>query len=136
MRHTAVLAAFVLAAIAACTSMDTSPIGEGDDVGTTSVAPPPTPRQLFDTTVFPLLQEKCATCHVGASGLDFLGSANTPDSYYKGITGDALVNGGFHASSSNLLSSEGHVGLSWTASDRQVIAAWLDAEMSARGIDM
>jgi cytochrome c553 len=96
-----------------------------------------TPREMFDSTVAPLLAA-CSGCHVGTetSSTDmFLGPPPaTADSMYAGITGDRRVNGDFSPASAELLTKGTHEGVTWwTAAQAQTISAWLEAEAAARG---
>jgi hypothetical protein len=97
-----------------------------------------TPQELFNSTVSPLLQSECASCHVGpeTSTTDmFLGQTNNATSYYNGIVNDAAVNGDWNPSAAQLLTKGTHEGPAWTATQASTVQTWLLAEAQIRGTD-
>jgi hypothetical protein len=99
-----------------------------------------TPRELFDRTVTPLLQGKCALCHVGAvdgTPKMFLGTQQSGASYYQSLTNDAELNGNWQLASAGVLMEPEHEGPQsvWSTAEQPVITAWIVAEAHARGID-
>ncbi len=105
--------------------------GSGSDTN-----PDATPRQQFDRTVAPLLvSERCAGCHVGpetgATNM-FLGTANSNDSFYAGITNDRAINGNFNPAAAALLAKGQHEGPKWSVAEAATISDWLDAESAGR----
>ena len=116
-------------------------VGGLTDAGPTTTDPNPTnpdatPRQMFDTTVAPLLvTERCAGCHVGPETGPtnmFLGTANTNDSFYAGITGDDAITGKFNPIAASILTKGQHEGPKWSDAEATTISDWLDAESAAR----
>jgi cytochrome c553 len=111
--------------------IDSMPPGGGDDT------PPSgqTARQMFDSTVAPLLTAKCASCHVGpetSSTNMFLGPDGV-SSYYTTLTNDRAVNGNFNAAAAEILLQGMHQGPAWASSEAATITAWLNQELKERG---
>jgi hypothetical protein len=105
---------------------------QGDDDTT-----PPTgnARQLFDSTVLPLLNAKCASCHTGSelSATNMFLGPDGASSAYDTLTKDRAVNGGFDPAAATILLKGAHEGPAWTAPEATKISAWLNAELTARG---
>jgi len=131
MNRTSMVTGLALALLAGCIP---GPPELTSDAGKTV---DPKERVQFDNTVAPLLQQRCAGCHVGpeTSATDmFLGTAETTDSFYKGVTDDRRVNGGFAPPAAELLTKGAHSNVVWwSAAEDQTISTWLLAEASARG---
>jgi mono/diheme cytochrome c family protein len=110
--------------------IDSMPPGGGDDT------PGGTARQMFDSTVAPLLTAKCASCHVGpetSSTNMFLGPDGV-SSYYTTLTADRAVNGNFQAAAASILTKGAHESLVWwSSSEATTITAWLNQELKERG---
>ncbi len=135
MRTQTLFASVALAMLGACVGGIDMPTGGGSNTGSNDT----TARQQFDSTVAPLLvSNRCAGCHVGpetgATNM-FLGTANSNDSFYAGITNDRAINGGFRAGAASLLTKGVHEGPAWQAADVTTISAWLSAEAAERGDD-
>lgn len=110
--------------------IDTMPPG-GDDMPPSGA----TARQMFDSTVAPLLTAKCSSCHVGSETTQtnmFLGPDGV-SSYYTTLTNDRAVNGGFNAAAAQILLQGMHEGPAWTTSEAATITAWLNQELKERG---
>lgn len=127
-----ILAAAAMAMLGACVGgIDTPPAGGDDDM------PPPnaTPRELFDTTVQPLLSAKCAQCHVGpeTSATNMFLGPDGVSSFYTTLVNDRAVNGGFNPSAATILLKGAHEGPAWTSAEATKISTWLQAELTARG---
>lgn len=108
------------------------------DDGTPPKDPPPdqpTARQLFETNVYPVLEQKCAGCHGGTSidpGIGFLPPG--ADAAYDRITSDPGLVGDFHASDApiTLKTAGSHQGVRFTADESGRLVQWLDAELAER----
>ena len=107
------LVTVAMTVLGACVGgIDSTP--SGDDM------PPPSgmARQMFDSTVAPLLTAKCSSCHVGpetSSTNMFLGP-NGVSSYYSTLTNDRAVNGNFNPAAAQILLQGMHEGPAWTTS--------------------
>ena len=133
------LLTLAMAMLGACVGGIDMPGGGGGGGGSDgSGSDTQTAREVFDSTVAPLLSAECASCHVGAETTAtnmFLGTANTNDSFYNGITNDASVNGDFNPAAAHLLTQGAHQGPAWTGTQASTIANWLTAEAAERGTD-
>ncbi len=94
----------------------------------------PTARQLFETSVYPVLEVKCAGCH-GAEidpAMSFVPA--TADAAYDRITTDSALVGDFHADRAPItLKTQGsHQGVRFTADESAKLVQWLDAELAER----
>jgi hypothetical protein len=91
--------------------IDSTPPG-GDDM------PPPsgTARQMFDSTVAPLLTAKCSMCHIGpeTSATNMFLGPDGVSSYYTTLTNDRAVNGNFNPAAAQILLQGPHEGPAWT----------------------
>jgi hypothetical protein len=131
MRNQMILASVAMALLGACVGgIDTTPGGEQPV--------PQDARKMFDQVVVPLLQAKCQSCHVGPTDDPtnmFLG----PDglsSFYPTMIADRAINGGFNPEAATILLKGVHDGPAWTPSEAEKIAAWLSAELAARGPEL
>src|SRR5689334_13838741 len=124
------LVTVAMALLGACVGgIDSMPGGGDDDM------PGGTARQMFDSTVAPLLTAKCSSCHVGpetSSTNMFLGPDGV-SSYYKTLTNDRAVNGNFSAAAAMILLKGMHEGPPWGSSAAATITAWLNQELKERG---
>jgi hypothetical protein len=91
-----------------------NPIAEGAD-----------PRDVFDATVLPLLDLRCASCHVDQEGTPSFMVG--PDPYESVVAHPDLVVPGDPAAS-ELVTYGAHRGPAWLASEERTIAAWIDFE--------
>jgi hypothetical protein len=110
--------------------IDSTPPG-GDDM------PPPsgTARQMFDSTVAPLLTAKCSMCHIGpeTSATNMFLGPDGVSSYYTTLTNDRAVNGNFNPAAAQILLKGPHEGPAWTTSEAATITGWLNQELKERG---
>jgi hypothetical protein len=91
-------------------------------------------RELFDRNVSPILDQRCASCHLGANpvdGPDFLGAA--PGGAYDVLTGDLRMVPARPEDSILLLKGE-HTGPAFTMVEAQTVTAWLLKEADERGL--
>ncbi|HEX3478567.1 MAG TPA: hypothetical protein VHT91_26275 [Kofleriaceae bacterium] len=110
--------------------IDPMPPGGGDDDTSGQTA-----RQMFDSTVAPLLTTNCSSCHVGPETSPtnmFLGPDGV-SSYYTTLTSDRAVNGGFNAVAAEILLKGPHEGPAWSSTQIATITAWLNQELKERG---
>src|ERR1051325_2732753 len=115
--------------LGACVGRIDSMPGGGDD---TSGG---TARQMFDSTVAPLLTAKCASCHVGpeTSATNMFLGPDGVSSYYTTLTNDRAVNGNFNPAAAEILLKGAHEGPAWSPSAATTITAWLNQELKERG---
>jgi len=129
------LVTVAMALLGACVGgIDSTPPGGGDD----DMQPPPSSgmaRQMFDSTVAPLLTAKCATCHVGpeTSATNMFLGPDGASSYYTTLTSDRAVNGNFNPNAAMILIKGMHEGPAWSSSEAATITAWLQQELKDRG---
>jgi hypothetical protein len=96
-------------------------------------------RQMFDSTVSPMLGSACAGCHTGTAGtapLKFLGNTGTAG-YYTAITQQLGVVGNYVPANAQLLNQGVHdngLGPAWTTAQKDTITSWLLAEADERGL--
>lgn len=125
------LVTVAMALLGACVGgIDPMPGGGDDDM-----PPAGTARQMFDSSVAPLLTAKCSSCHVGpetSSTNMFLGPDGV-SSYYTTLTNDRAVNGNFNAAAAMILLKGAHEGPAWASSEVATITAWLSQELKERG---
>ncbi len=136
--HTSCLLLLAALGAAGCvgslTPLDDSGGTGGDDEPTGGTA-----QSTFTSSVAPLLQGACASCHVGAAGtmpLKFLGATGLPG-YYPSLTMEEVVIGNFDPAAAMLVLKGLHDGGSaraWTAAERTTIDGWLAAEATERGL--
>lgn len=138
--HAAAIA-MILGSAACVGQLDTTtPPGDDDDE-------PPVEtqgRQVFDSTVAPMLAGKCVACHAGAIdalndfSLNFLG-ATGESGYYAAITTEESVIGGFNPAVANLLLKGEHDGgnaPAWVQTEKDTITEWLLTEAEERGVPL
>jgi hypothetical protein len=128
-----ILATVAMAVLGACVGgIDPAPPGGDDDD-----QPPPgaTAKQVFDTTVSPLLAAKCQSCHVGpeTSATNMFLGPDGQASFYTTLVADRAVNGGFNPTAATILLKGAHEGPAWTSTESGKISAWLQAELTERG---
>ena len=118
-------AALFIVALAGCTGT-IGDDGKGDSPD----------KQMFSSTVQPMLRGQCVGCHEGAgAGPPFLGQTGAEDDY-DAIRSNSAVVGGFTAANALLLTKGSHQGVAWWTTDQQAtIRAWLDAEASNSSTD-
>lgn len=89
-------------------------------------------RTQFTTSVQPLLNAACASCHVaGSTGPNFLGSTGTPG-YYAAVVADVSLTGNFNPATAQLLLKGAHDGRAWLDNEKTTITSWLNAEAAER----
>lgn len=122
------LVSVAMAMLGACVG-GIEPTTGGDDVQSGMA------RQMFDSSVAPLLTAKCATCHVGPeiSATNMFLGPNGASSYYSTLTNDRAVNGNFSPAAAMILLKGAHEGPVWTSSEAATITAWLQQELKERG---
>jgi mono/diheme cytochrome c family protein len=124
-----------MALLGACVGgIDSTPPGGGDD----DMQPPTSSamaRQMFDSTVAPLLTAKCAACHVGSelSATNMFLGPDGASSYYTTLTNDRAVNGNFNPAAAMILLKGAHEGPAWSSTEAATITAWLQQELKDRG---
>ncbi|HMG54594.1 MAG TPA: hypothetical protein VK601_13950, partial [Kofleriaceae bacterium] len=93
------------------------------------------PRELFDTTVSPLLAAKCQACHVGpeTSATNMFLGPDGVASFYTTLVNDRAVNGGYNPAAATILLKGLHEGPAWTSDESAKISTWLQAELTAHG---
>lgn len=143
MKMRIVLATIASLAFAGCLVGDVDPVAPED---TTPVVPNPNQplpegdaaaaKAAFDTSVAPIMQQKCGGCHTAQGGFTplFLG-AGPVDGYYTALVADTLVNGGFRAESARLLLKlqiGPHQGVTYSQDEVTTISNWLTAELAVR----
>lgn len=96
----------------------------------------PTPRQMFDHQVAPLIQARCSAtaggCHTTV--LSDVTSPQAPLLDYATIVGDPKLNGGFVPANAELVTPPIpliHANYPWNADELQSIDRWLLAEAAA-----
>lgn len=91
-----------------------------------------TAREIFDTQVAPLLDERCSTCHVTGPGAMFIRPA--PATYEAVVAFPALVN--FDAvEDSRLLSKGPHSSTTfWTPGEAALVREWIVADAEERAL--
>ena len=117
MTATACVAGTVTAPAPSGTSSSDStdaPIAEGAD-----------PREVFDATVRPLLDLRCASCHVDQEGTPAFMAGSDP--YETVVAHPGLVAPGDPGASA-LITYGSHRGPAWLASEERTVAAWIDLE--------
>jgi cytochrome c553 len=130
-----ILAAVAMAVLGACVGgIDTPPGGDDDDDGSGSGSGT-SARQLFDSTVSPLLATKCQACHVGpeTSATNMFLGPDGQASFYTTLSNDRAVNGNFNPAAATILLKGAHEGPAWASDEAAKITAWLQAELTARG---
>jgi hypothetical protein len=128
------LVTVAMAMLGACVGGIDSTMPGDDDMQ----QPPPSSgmaRQMFDSTVAPLLTAKCATCHVApeTSATNMFLGPDGVSSYYTTLSNDRAVNGAFNPAAAMILLKGGHEGPAWSSSETATITAWLQQELKERG---
>jgi hypothetical protein len=129
------LSAVAMALLGACVGgIDTSNGGGGGGGGDDDT-PGTSARQIFDTSVAPLLSAKCASCHVGpeTSATDMFLGPDGPSSFYATLSNDRAIVGNFNPDSATILLKGAHEGPPWVSEESAKITTWLQAELKERG---
>lgn len=116
-----------------------SPDGDGNDNGDNPAGADLTAaKQLFDTTVYPLISAKCSggACHsetATGSTLTRFVATDASNGWAVADGYQALV-GNFSASAAPILThvASGHQGKTWSSTEVSTITAWLDKEVELR----
>jgi hypothetical protein len=123
------LAAAVAALAVACTGDIVDP--EGD--------PLEAAMRAFDTTVSPVMQQKCATCHVSTENPQFMRPNPTLREGILTFNSGGLVNLMDPQASrlSVFASSQAHatVGVNYTPAEAAAVTAWVELEALAAGVE-
>jgi len=99
--------------------------GSGSDDGLAAA------KQMFDTTVFPILSARCAGCH-GEAASGFV--AADPADGWDLATSDPTLVGTFAPTTAPILMKvkPSHRGVTYTADEESKITAWLSMELDLR----
>jgi hypothetical protein len=96
-------------------------------------------RQMFDSSVSPMLGPACAGCHAGTANVSapkFLGTTGTAG-YYPTIVGQTAIIGNWNPANARLLLKGAHdnnLAPAWTQAQKDTITTWLLAEADERGL--
>jgi hypothetical protein len=119
------------------TPMPSDPPAQGVGGGTSGAAAQAA-RTSFETNVYPIIstQGRCANCHSSAGPVGNVTGFVAPaanDGYVTAVGYQALI-GDWTPAGAPILTkvAAGHQGQTYTADERTKIAAWLNAELSAR----
>jgi hypothetical protein len=138
MRLTSLLVTALLVAAAGCVGDVYDPGMTGDDGGGSNMGGD-TARELYTSTVHPVLTVKCgaATCHgqPGITGMYGFGTADATQSYTQ-ITNTPTLVGTYTTASAGLLTkikqAGGHNAVAYSSGDEAAIGAWLAKEAQER----
>jgi hypothetical protein len=93
-------------------------------------------RNLFDTTVYPIVAAKCIGCHSSAGAVGNITGFVAPtatDGYVTAVGYQALIGDWTPTGAPILLKvAAGHNGQTYTADEKTKISAWLTQELAAR----
>jgi hypothetical protein len=127
-------------ALAGCVGTLTPVNGEpgGDDVGGPDGGGGGGAAETqFNSSVAPLLNAACASCHAGTAATPpkFLGAVGTPG-YYDSITVSLGAVGNFTPTCGLLIKGEhdGGNARAWLQTEKDTITAWINAEAAERGL--